>query len=44
MSTAAVAKSYATGKKIYYGVIDGSDSSRLIAAYRLAFDLPEEET
>jgi hypothetical protein len=37
MNTAAIAKSYATGKKIYYGIIDGSDSSRLIAAYPSAF-------
>jgi hypothetical protein len=37
MSAAAIAKSYATGKRIYYGIIDGSDSSRLIAAYPSAF-------
>jgi hypothetical protein len=39
MGTAAIAKSYATGKPIYYGVIDGSDSSRLIAAYISAFEV-----
>lgn len=37
MGAAAIAKSYATGKKIYYGVIDGQDSNRLIAAYAVAF-------
>jgi hypothetical protein len=37
MNIAAIAKSYATGKKIYYGIIDGSDSSRLIEAYPTAF-------
>jgi len=44
MNTAAVAKSYATGKKIYYGVIDGGDSSRLIAAYPSEFEVPNEQT
>jgi hypothetical protein len=39
MGTAAIAKSYSTGKQIYYGVIDGSDSSRLIAAYPSAFEV-----
>jgi hypothetical protein len=37
MGVFATAKSYTTGNKIYYGVIDGTDSSRLIAAYPSAF-------
>jgi hypothetical protein len=37
MGAFAIAKSYTTGNKIYYGVIDGNDSSRLIAAYPSAF-------
>ncbi len=43
MGTAAIAKSYATGKKIFYGVIDGQDSNRLIAAYASAFDGTREQ-
>jgi hypothetical protein len=43
MGHAAVAKSYATGKKIYYGVMDGRDSSRLIAAYPTAFELAKDK-
>lgn len=37
MGAFAIAKSYTTGNKIFYGVIDGNDSSRLIAAYPSAF-------
>jgi hypothetical protein len=37
MSTFAIARSYATGNKIYYGVIDGGDSTKLIASYRDSF-------
>ncbi len=37
MGAFSIAKSYTTGNKIYYGVIDGNDSSRLIAAYPSAF-------
>jgi hypothetical protein len=33
----AQAKSLTTGRKIYYGVIDGADSARLVAAYPNAF-------
>lgn len=37
MSAFAITRSYTTGNKIYYGVIDGSDSSRLISAYPSSF-------
>jgi hypothetical protein len=37
MHAFAVAKSFLEGKKIYYGVIDGEDSQRLISAYSNAF-------
>lgn len=37
MSVYAQAKSLATGKKIYYGIIDGVDSGRLFAGYPKAF-------
>jgi hypothetical protein len=37
MAPFAQAKSLSTGRKIYYGVIDGDDSGRLIAAYPWAF-------
>jgi hypothetical protein len=37
MQMAAKVKSYSDGKKIYYGVIDGQDSTRLIQAYPKAF-------
>lgn len=37
MSAWAVYKSLSTGRKIYYGVIDGEDSARLVAAYPKAF-------
>ncbi len=33
MKTHAIAKSVTEGKKIYYGIIDGNDTSRLISAY-----------
>jgi hypothetical protein len=33
MEALAVAKSVTSGKKIYFGVIDGSDSNRLLRAY-----------
>jgi hypothetical protein len=33
MAALAQAKSLTTGRTIYYGVIDGSDSARLVAAY-----------
>jgi len=33
MKTHAIAKSVTEGKKIYYGIIDGKDTSRLISAY-----------
>jgi hypothetical protein len=34
---AAMVKSYSDGRKIYYGVIDGQDSTRLIRAYPKEF-------
>jgi len=37
MATHAQVKSAYTGRKIYYGVIDGDDSARLIRAYPRAF-------
>jgi hypothetical protein len=37
MAVFAQAKSLSTGRKIFYGVIDGSDSARLVAAYPTAF-------
>jgi hypothetical protein len=37
MAVFAQAKSLSTGRKIYYGTIDGTDSARLIAAYPKAF-------
>ena len=37
MHTAAVSKSYSTGKEIYYGIIDGADTMRLITAYPKSF-------
>jgi len=33
MKTYAIAKSVTEGKKIYYGIIDGNDTSRLISTY-----------
>jgi hypothetical protein len=38
MQPLAVAKAVATGAKIRFGVIDGSDSQRLYRAYRRAFE------
>jgi len=37
MSAFAQAKSLSTGRKIFYGVVDGSDSARLVTAYPNAF-------
>lgn len=37
MEEFAKSKSYATGKRIYIGVIDGQDTRRLILAYKNAF-------
>src|SRR5262245_13717389 len=37
MAAFAQAKSLSTGRKILYGVIDGADSARLVAAYPSAF-------
>ena len=37
MAVFAQAKSLSTGRKIYYGVIDGQDSARIVAAYSKAF-------
>ncbi len=37
MAVFAQAKSIATGKKVFYGIIDGHDSSRIVAAYPKAF-------
>lgn len=37
MAVHAQAKSLSTGKRIFYGVIDGTDTGRLLAAYRTAF-------
>ena len=37
MRIAATAKSYSTGQLIYYGVIDGAGTGRLMAAYPAAF-------
>lgn len=37
MAVYAQAKSISTGRKIYYGVIDGDDSARLVAAYPKKF-------
>lgn len=37
MEQLAVAKSYAVGRPIYFGIIDGEDSARLIQAYPNAF-------
>jgi len=37
MQMAAKVKSYSDGKKIYYGVIDGQDSTRIIQAYPKEF-------
>lgn len=37
MAAFAQAKSLATGKKIFYGVVDGPDSARIVAGYRSAF-------
>lgn len=33
MEKIAIAKSVAEGKRIYWGIIDGEDTKRLIAAY-----------
>ncbi|GIW52806.1 MAG: hypothetical protein KatS3mg081_2161 [Gemmatimonadales bacterium] len=38
MQQLAVAKSLMTGTRVYYGVIDGSDSRRLVTAYRDKFN------
>jgi hypothetical protein len=37
MAVFAQSKSLSTGRKIYYGVIDGEDSARLVSAYPKAF-------
>lgn len=37
MGAFAQAKSLSTGKKILYGVIDGADSARIVAAYQSSF-------
>ena len=37
MAAFAQAKSLSTGRKIFYGVIDGDDSGRLVSAYPRAF-------
>jgi len=37
MKTHAIAKSYNEGDKIYYSVIDGQDTSRLLQAYPKSF-------
>jgi hypothetical protein len=37
MKSLAIARSWSEKKIIYYGIIDGQDSKRLIAAYREAF-------
>lgn len=37
MENFAVAKSAVEGKKVYYGIIDGQDTMRLIAAYPECF-------
>lgn len=37
MAVFAQAKSLSTGRKIYYGVIDGEDSARIVAGYPKAF-------
>jgi hypothetical protein len=37
MQMAAKVKSYSDGRRIYYGIIDGQDSARLIQAYPKAF-------
>ena len=38
MQMAAKVKSYSDGKRIYYGIIDGQDSARLIQAYPREFN------
>ena len=42
MALLAQNKSWQTGKKIYYGTVDGQDSARLIAAYPEAFKMKTE--
>ena len=37
MEKIAIAKSFAEGKRIYWGIIDGEDTKRLIAAYSKCF-------
>jgi hypothetical protein len=37
MKNFAIAKSVSEGKRIYYGIIDGYDTQRLIAAYQKYF-------
>jgi hypothetical protein len=37
MATDAQAKSLATGRLIRYGIIDGADSARLVAAHPKSF-------
>lgn len=37
MEQLSIAKSYSDGRRIYFGIIDGDDSSRLIQAYPNAF-------
>jgi hypothetical protein len=37
MEKGATIKSLATGKRVYYGIIDGEDSSRLMTAYKAIF-------
>lgn len=39
MAVFAQAKSLSTGRKIYYGVIDGEDSARIVAGYPKAFGM-----
>lgn len=42
MAVFAQAKSLSTGKKIFYGIIDGHDSSRIITAYPAAFKISQK--
>jgi hypothetical protein len=42
MRSLAVAKAVTTGKRVWYGVIDGKDSQRLCLAYSAHFNIRDK--
>ncbi len=44
MKAFAIAKTFGNSKRIYFGIIDGNDLSRLVVAYPKAFNLAEDSS